>query len=150
MIRRRPPAEGVMDHLLGEGEPRLHLRGIERFTEPAERILATEPAFAHAGDFGHRLVILQPPAMGETGATDQAVEREGLEDVGHGRGVGTGARQGVVCRKLGDHAAVFQKVIPRHQSAIRGECLVAAAQVKLPARRQEFEIQFPFTHWVNQ
>jgi hypothetical protein len=45
---------------------------------------------------------------------------------------------------------VLQKVIPSHQSAIRGECFVAAAQMKLPARWQKFEIQFSFTHWVNQ
>jgi hypothetical protein len=61
-----------------------------------------------------------------------------------------GAWQGVVCGKLGDRSAVFEKVIPRHQSAIRGECPVAAAQVKLPACRQELEIRFSFTHWVNQ
>ena len=71
---------------------------------------------------------------------------KGSEDVGHGRGVGAGARQRVVCGKLRDDSAAFQKVIPRHQSAIRGERLVAAAQVKLPARRRKCEIQFSFTH----
>ena len=81
--------------------------------------------FVHAGDFGHRLVILKTAAMGETGAADQAVEGEGFEDVGHGRGVRAGARQGVVFGKLGDHPTAFQKVIPRHQSAIRRERLVA-------------------------
>jgi hypothetical protein len=45
---------------------------------------------------------------------------------------------------------VLQKVIPSHQSAIWGERLVAAAQMKLPTRWQKFEIQFSFTHWVNQ
>ena len=71
---------------------------------------------------------------------------KGSEDVGHGRGVGTGARQGAVCGKLRDDYAAFQKVIPRRQSATRGERLVAAAQVKLPARRRKCEIQFSFTH----
>ena len=51
---------------------------------------------------------------------------------------------------MSDHPAGLQKVIPRHQSAIRRERLIAAAQVKLPARRHEFKIQFSFTHWVNQ
>jgi hypothetical protein len=45
---------------------------------------------------------------------------------------------------------VLQKVIPSHQSTIRGERLVAATQMKLPARWQKFEIQFSFTHWVKQ
>jgi hypothetical protein len=57
---------------------------------------------------------------------------------------------GLVRGKLGDHPAVLQKVIPSHQSAIRDERLVAATQMKLPARWQKFEIQFSFTHWVNQ
>lgn len=34
-------------------------------------------------------------------------------------------RQGVVCSKLGDRTTAFQEVIPRHQSTIRGERLVA-------------------------
>ena len=88
--------------------------------------------------------------MGETGSADQAVGCESFEDVGNGRGVVIGGGQGVVCSKLGDHTAVFKKVIPRHQSAIRSERFVTASQVKLPAGRQEFEIQFSFTHWVNQ
>ena len=61
-----------------------------------------------------------------------------------------GARQGVVCGEPGDHTAEFQEVIPRHQSPIRGERLVAAALVELPARRQGFEIELSFTRWVNQ
>ena len=124
--------------------------GLEIPTKPTESILAAQPALVHAGDFGYRLVILQTATMGEPGAADQTVERERFEDVGHGRGIVAGARQGVVCGKLGDGTATFHKVIPRHQSAIRGERLVTAAQVKLPARRQEFEIQFSFTRWVNQ
>lgn len=142
--------DGVMDDLLGGSKPGFHLGGVEIRTKPAEGVLAAEPAFVHAGDFGHCLVVLKTAAMGETGTTDQAVEGEGFEDVDHGRGVRAGAWQGVVCGKLGDRSAVFEKVIPRHQSAIRGERLVAAAQVKLPACRQEFEIQSSFTHWVNQ
>ena len=47
-------------------------------TKPAEGIFAAEPPFVHAGDFGHRLVILQPPAMGETRAADEAVEGKRL------------------------------------------------------------------------
>ncbi len=35
--------------------------------------------------------------------------------------------QGVVCGKLGDHATALQKVISRHQSAIRRKRLVTAA-----------------------
>jgi hypothetical protein len=77
-------------------------------------------------------------------------EREGFEDVDDGSGVRTGARQGVISRELVKHSAAFQKMVPCHQSTIRRECCVAAAQVKLPARRQEFEIQPPFTQWVNQ
>jgi hypothetical protein len=45
---------------------------------------------------------------------------------------------------------VLQKVISSHKSTIRGERLVAAAQMKLPARWQKFEIRVYFTHWVNQ
>ena len=52
--------------------------------------------------------------------------------------------------KPGNHSAALQKVIQCDQTAIRRECLVTAAQVKLPARRQEFEIQFSFNQWVNQ
>ncbi|MCX6873237.1 MAG: hypothetical protein NTW21_05430 [Verrucomicrobia bacterium] len=44
----------------------------------------------------------------------------------------------------------FPKVIPRHQSAIRRERLAAATKMKLAARRQEFEIQVPITHWVSR
>ncbi len=141
---------GVMDHLLGRGKPRFYLGGVESRTKPAEGILSTEPTSVHAGDFSHRHVILQPTTMRKTGAADQAVEREGLEDVGHRRSVGAGARQGVAPRDLGEHPAVLQKVIPRHQSTISGECLITSAKVKLPTRRQEFEIQISFTRWVNQ
>jgi hypothetical protein len=62
----------------------------------------------------------------------------------------TGVALGLVRGKLGDRPAMLQKVIPSHQSAIWGERLVAAAQMKLPARWQKFEIQFSFTHWANQ
>jgi len=61
----------------------------------------------------------------------------------------TGVALGLVRGKLGDRSAVIEKVITRHQSARRGEHHVAAEQVKLPACRQEFEIQFSFTHWVD-
>ncbi len=88
--------------------------------------------------------------MGETGATDQAVEREGFEDVDDGGGIRAGARQGVISRELGKYSAAFQKMVPCYQSAISSECFVAAAQVKLPARRQKFEIQPSFTQWVNR
>ncbi len=91
---------------------------------------------------GHGLVILQSTPMRETRAADQAVEGKGFEGVGHRRGVRAGAWPGAACGKLGDHPAVVQNMIPRYQSAIRGERLVAASQMKLSARRQEFEIQF--------
>jgi len=45
---------------------------------------------------------------------------------------------------------MLQKVIPRHQSSIRGERFITSAQMKLPACGQEFEIQISFTQWVNQ
>lgn len=77
------------------------------------------------------------------------VEGESIEDVYRERNVRVCAWQGVVCGKLGDRSAVFEKVIPCHQSAIRGERLVTVAQVKLPACMQKFEIQFSFTHWVT-
>jgi len=88
--------------------------------------------------------------MRETGAAHQTVQRESLEDVANGRGVGAGAWDRIMLGERGDHAAAFEKVIPRDQPAIRGERLVTAAQVELTARWQEFEIQFPFTQWVNQ
>ena len=88
--------------------------------------------------------------MGETGATDQAVEREGFEDIDDGGGIRAGARQWVVSRELGKHSTAFQKMVPCYQSAICSESFAAAAQVKLPARRQEFEIQPSFTQWVNR
>jgi hypothetical protein len=139
-----------MDHLLGGGKPSFHLWSFEFFAEPAKGIFSAEATFAHAGDGGHRPVVLQTSAMGETSAANQTVERESLEDVGHGGGVGTGAWQRITGGKLGNHSAAFQKVVPCEQTAIRREGLVTAAQVKLPARRLEFEIQFSFTHWVNQ
>ena len=142
--------QGVMDHLLGRGEPGFNLGGVQWRTKSAECILATQPAFAHAGDFGHGIIILQTSAMGEARATYQTVQRECLEDVRHGCGVGTGARQGIASGHLVKHPAAFQKMIPRHQSAIRRERLVAATKMKLPARRQEFEIQVPITHWMSQ
>jgi hypothetical protein len=78
------------------------------------------------------------------------IKRESLEDVGYGSGVRACARQRVVCSKPGKYPAAPQEVIPCHQSTIRRERLVAAAQVKLTAARKEFEIQFSFTQWVNQ
>jgi len=50
----------------------------------------------------------------------------------------------------GDHSAAFEEMIPRHQPAVSCERFIAAAQVELPARMQELEIQFAFTQWVNQ
>ena len=105
-----------MDDLLGGSKPGFHLGGLEIATKPAEGVLSTEPTFEHTGDFGHSLVTLQSATMGEPGAANQTVEREGFKDIGHGRCVGTGARQGVVRGKLGDHPAVLQKVIPSHQA----------------------------------
>ena len=141
---------GVIDHLLGGSKPPLDLRGVELFAETAESILTAQAALMHAGDFGHRRIILHPAAMGETGATNQAVKRESFEDVGYGSGVRACARHRVVCSKPGKYPASPQEVIPCHQSTIRRERLVAAAQVKLTAVRKEFEIQFSFTQWVNQ
>jgi hypothetical protein len=45
---------------------------------------------------------------------------------------------------------MFQKVIPRDQTALGGESLIATAQVELAACRQEFENKVSFTQWVNQ
>lgn len=141
---------GVMDDLLGGREPGFHLRGLEIPAQPAEGLLAAEPPFAHASDLGHRVVILQPAAVGEPFAADETVQREGFEDVGHGCGVGAGAWQRVACRKLGDDSTMLQKVIPSDQSSIGSERLVAAAQVKLATRRKEFEIKCCFTQWVKR
>ena len=58
--------------------------------------------------------------------------------------------RGVISRELGKHSTAFQKMVPCYQSAICSECFVTAAQLKLPARRQKFEIQPPFTQWVNR
>lgn len=78
-----------MNHLLGGSEPSFNLWSVELFAEPAEGIFPTEATFAHAGDRGHRHIVLQTSAMRETSAANQAVEREGLENVDHGGGVGT-------------------------------------------------------------
>jgi len=48
----------LMDHLLGGREPSFHLRGVELSAKPAEGVLPAEAAFAHAGDGGHRLIVL--------------------------------------------------------------------------------------------
>ncbi len=57
---------------------------------------------------------------------------------------------GVVVQKSSSpHPAVLQKVILRHQSAIRSERLVADTEAKLPTSRKEFEIQRSLTQWVN-
>ena len=50
---------------------------------------------------------------------DQALK----DEVGAGDGVVAGARRRVVRGKLGDHSAVLQEVIPRHQAARRSELL---------------------------
>jgi len=42
-----------------------------------------------------------------------------------------------------------KKLIPRHQSAMRSECLVAATGVKSRSCGQKFEIPISLTHWVN-
>lgn len=141
---------GVMYHLLGGRELGFHLRGFEAPAESAEGVLAAEPPFVHAGDLGYCVIILKPTAVGEPCAADETVQREGFEDVGHGRGVGAGAWQRVACGKFGNDSAALKKVIPRHQSSIRGERLVAATQVKLTTCGKEFEIKCCFTQWVNR
>ena len=59
---------GVVDDLLGWGEPLLDLSGIEIFAKAAKCVLTTKPFFFHAGDFGDRPIILESTAMGETRA----------------------------------------------------------------------------------
>jgi hypothetical protein len=46
--------------------------------------------------------------------------------------------------------AAFGKILPSHLTTIRREPLVTSARVRLPARRQEFEIQCFFTHWMKK
>ena len=76
-----------MDHLLGGSKPSLDAGGIELFAKPAKRILATEASFAHSGDLGDRHIVLKPSAVRKTGAANQTVQREGLEDVANRGGV---------------------------------------------------------------
>lgn len=55
-----------------------------------------------------------------------------------------------IFRETFEHFAMFQKVMPRDQTALGGESLIATAQVELAACRQEFENKVSFSQWVNQ
>jgi hypothetical protein len=133
------------DGLLAEAD----VASVEAYAVLGER---ASPDFFHGFDpaAGSHAVAFAPfHVEAEACAADEAVQGKGFEDVGHGGGVGAGARQRVAYRKLGDDSATFEKVISRHQSSIGGERLVAAAQVKLATCGKEFEIKCCLTQWVK-